>query len=78
MTRTYKIKGEESFGIELERTGDLVLLRTHTPGWPFPSERTLPRDALVWMCGDPEPPEAVAEHGAAAATPTNSKEATHA
>lgn len=57
MTRTYKVKGEESFGIELERTGDLVLLRTHTPGWPFPSERTLPRHALVWMCGDPEPPE---------------------
>ncbi|SEF28422.1 hypothetical protein ABL840_26975 [Variovorax sp. NFACC27] len=55
MTRTYKVKGEDAFGVELERTGDLVHLRTHTPGWPFPSERTLPREALVWMCGDPEP-----------------------
>jgi hypothetical protein len=55
MTRTYKVKGEDSFGVELERSGDLVRLRTHTPGWPFPAERTLPRDVLVWMCGDPEP-----------------------
>jgi hypothetical protein len=61
MTRTYKVKGEDEFGIELERTGDLVRLRTHTPGWPFPAERTLPRDALVWICGDPEPQSSSAE-----------------
>jgi len=61
MTRTYKVKGEDSFGVELERAGDLVLLRLHTPGWPFPAERTLPRHALVWMCGDPEPTEAAIE-----------------
>ncbi|MES2247637.1 MAG: hypothetical protein V4645_10165 [Pseudomonadota bacterium] len=58
MTRTYKVKGQDEFGVELERTGDLVRLRTHTPGWPFPTERALPRQALVWICGDPDPPAA--------------------
>ncbi|MDR6887830.1 MULTISPECIES: hypothetical protein [Variovorax] len=61
MTRTFKVKGEDAFGVELERTGDLVLLRTHTPGWPFPAERTLPRADLVWICGDPEPTTAPSE-----------------
>lgn len=55
MTRTYKVIGKEEYGVELERTGDLLRLRTHLPGWPFPAECTLHRDALVWMCGDPEP-----------------------
>jgi hypothetical protein len=59
MTRTYKVIGKEEYGVELERSGDLVRLRTHTPGWPFPSECTLPRAALVWICGDPEPAEPV-------------------
>ncbi len=58
MTRTYKVKGKEEYGVELERTGDLIHLRTHTPGWPFPAEHTLPRCELVWICGDPEKPAA--------------------
>lgn len=69
MTRTYKVKSKDEFGVELERTGDLVLLRLHTPGWPFPVERTLPRHALVWMCGDPEPLKA--------GSPSTTKEEIH-
>jgi hypothetical protein len=36
-TRTYKVIGEDEFGVELERGGDLLRLRTHSPGWPFSS-----------------------------------------
>ena len=55
MSRTYKTKGKEWFGVELARNGDSITLRVHEGAWPFPSEKTFDRSELVWICGDPEP-----------------------
>jgi hypothetical protein len=55
MERTYKITGEDWFGSEIARDGVLITLRGHSTAWPFPQERTLPRSALTFMFGDPEP-----------------------
>ena len=55
MTRTFKVRGQETFGVELSRDGARVTLRTHSAGWPFPQVVTYDRSELVWIAGDPEP-----------------------
>lgn len=55
MTRTFKINGEDTYGVELSRDGEMVKLQIVQKHWPFPETRTLPRSELTWLYGDAEP-----------------------
>lgn len=55
MSRTYKINGQDTYGTELSRSGDMVTLQIITTHWPFPQTRILHRSVITWMHGDREP-----------------------